>query len=423
MLRFLCVLALAVGSPLRLFAQELAPPLPSPTVPDGLGVNIHFTDARPGEMEMLAAAGFRFVRMDFGWQATERAKGEYDFSAYDRLLSALDKHRLRAVFILDYAHRLYDDGLSPHTDDGRAAFARWAAAAAKHFKGRGVLWENWNEPNIKQFWKPQPNAEDYAKLALAAAKAIHEAAPGEAVIGPATSRVDLKFLETCFKAGLLEHWAAVSVHPYRQEDPETASEDYRKLRELMARHAPQGKPLPPILSGEWGYSATWRQYDEARQGKMLPRLWLTNLAEGVPLSIWYDWKDDGPDPKEPEHHFGTVGYEYHGGRDPVYDPKAAYKAAKTLTAALAGFRFAERVPVGTPDDYVLRFKKEQDVRVVAWTRSREPKRITVPGVKAGTYSATGHAGESLPGVEATAEGLALELTDAPRYYAPRDGAR
>src|SRR5689334_19673408 len=147
-------------------AADRALPRPG-VVPDGLGVNIHFTDPRPGEMEMLAAAGFRFVRMDFGWQATERAKGEYDFAPYERLLSSLDKHHIRAVFILYYSHRLYDDGLSPHTDDGRAAFARWAAAAAKHFQGRGVLWEIWNEPNIKQFWKPQPSAEDYAKLALA----------------------------------------------------------------------------------------------------------------------------------------------------------------------------------------------------------------------------------------------------------------
>jgi hypothetical protein len=423
MRRSLSVVAVIVAFPLGLFAAEPTTALPSPVIPDGLGVNIHFTDARPGEMEMLAAGGFRFVRMDFGWQATERAKGEYDFSAYDRLLSSLDKHHIRAVFILDYAHRLYDGGLSPHSDDGRAAFARWAAAAAKHFKGRGVLWEVWNEPNIKQFWKPQPNAEDYAKLALAAAKAIHEAAPGEAVIGPATSRVDLKFLETCFKAGLLEHWAAVSVHPYRQEDPETAGEDYGKLRELMARDAPNGRPLPPVLSGEWGYSATWRRYDEARQGKMLPRQWLTNLSDGVPLSIWYDWKDDGPDPKEPEHHFGTVGYEYHAGREPVYDPKPAYKAAQTLTKSLGGFRFEDRVPVGAPDDYVLRFRKDQEVRLVAWTRAAEPRRITVPGVKPGPYSATGHTGEALPEARATAGGLTLELTDAPRYFATRAGAR
>jgi len=47
--------------------------------------------------------------MDFGWEATEKKKGEYDFSAYDRLVAALDKFKIRAVFILDYGNPLYAD--------------------------------------------------------------------------------------------------------------------------------------------------------------------------------------------------------------------------------------------------------------------------------------------------------------------------
>src|SRR3954466_11676949 len=87
-----------------------APGLPAPgVVPAGLGVNIHFTDPRPGEMEMLAAADFRFARMDFPWGRTEPQRAEYDFAAYERLLAALDRHGIRAVFILDYSNRLYDD--------------------------------------------------------------------------------------------------------------------------------------------------------------------------------------------------------------------------------------------------------------------------------------------------------------------------
>src|SRR5215831_6602849 len=61
----------------------------TPTVPDALGVNIHFTDPRRGEMKMLSEGGFRWVRMDFSWSRTEKTKGEYDFAPYDRLLSAL----------------------------------------------------------------------------------------------------------------------------------------------------------------------------------------------------------------------------------------------------------------------------------------------------------------------------------------------
>ncbi len=192
--------------------------LPSLVVPDGLGVNIHFTDPGAGEMEMLAGAGFRWVRMDFAWDATEREKCRYDFSAYDRLLATLDAYKIRAVLIFDYSNRHYDGGLSPASDEGRTAFARWAAAAARHFRNRGVLWEMYNEPNIG-FWKPKPDAMQYVKLALAVGKALHEAEPGELFIGPASSEIALPFLEECFKGGLLDYWSAVSVHPYRQSGP------------------------------------------------------------------------------------------------------------------------------------------------------------------------------------------------------------
>jgi polysaccharide biosynthesis protein PslG len=105
-------------------------------------------------------------------------------------------------------------------------------AALKHFQGHALLWEMWNEPNIKQFWMPAPNAVDYSKLAIEVGKAIRSAAPQERYIGPATSRIDMPFLEVCFKAGLLKYWDAVSVHPYRRakQDPESTAEEYAKLR-------------------------------------------------------------------------------------------------------------------------------------------------------------------------------------------------
>ena len=230
-------------------------------------MNIHFTDPKPGEMEMLAAAGFKWVRMDFTWAATERTKGEYDFSAYDRLAAHLDKHKLRAVFILDYGNPLYDDGLAPHTEEARAAFAKWAAAAVTHFKGKGWLWELWNEPNIAQFWKPKPDVQQYIALARAACAAIRAAAPKEAIIGPACSTIDLPFLESCMKAGLLEDWCAVSVHPYRQTAPETVEEELRSVRLLIRRYQPKDKTpgdipvisgldsLTGIKTGHWKYVA------------------------------------------------------------------------------------------------------------------------------------------------------------------------
>lgn len=296
-----------------------------PRAPE-FGVNIHFTQETPGELAMIRAAGFTWVRMDFHWGAIERKKGEYDFSAYERLAAGLERNGLKALFILDYGNGLYDGGLAPHTDEGRAAFARWAAASAKRFAGRGYLWEMWNEPNI-HFWKPKPDVTNYIALALATGRAIREAAPGEAYIGPATSLVDLKFIEPCLQAGLLAYWDAVSVHPYRQEPPMGVTNDYAKLRALIAQHAPPGRTIP-ILSGEWGYSAAWKNYDEAKQGERVTQQFTVNRAEGIPLSIWYDWHDDGRDPKEPEHHFGLVAHEKTGDAKQPYRPKPAYEAAR-----------------------------------------------------------------------------------------------
>jgi len=360
--------------------------LPAPTVPGGLGVNIHFTDPRPGEMAMLAGAGFRWVRMDFTWAGTERKRGEYDFRAYERLLDALAAHKMRALFILDYSNKLYEPKQSVTTEAGRRAFANWAAAAAKHFKGRGILWEIWNEPNIVNFWKPKPKVEDYAALALAASQAIRQAAPDEKIIGPATSTVDLAFLEGCFKAGLLECWDAVSVHPYRQSAPETVVADYERLSRLIARYAPRNKEIP-ILSGEWGYSATWKGFDPDRQGKLLARQLLVNLSQDIPLSIWYDWHDDGRDPKEPEHHFGIVGFDYHEGRTPVYDAKSAYRAAQTLATTLAGYRYSKRLALASPQDFALRFVRgKQSSKLAVWTTAAKAHEIRLPS-NAGVFDA------------------------------------
>ena len=413
------------------------PSLPPPVIPECLGVNIHFTDPKPGEMEMLAAAGFKWVRMDFAWAATERAKGEYDFAAYDRLVAHLDKHQLRALFILDYGNPLYDDGLPPRTDESRTAFAAWAAAAVSHFAGKGYLWEMWNEPNLAQFWKPKPDVQQYIALAKITAAALKKAAPDEAFIGPATSTIDLSFLEACCQAGLLESWAGVSVHPYRQTAPETAEEELRSVRLLIRKYAPKDKAPGdiPVISGEWGYSSAWKDFDEEKQAKYAARQLLNNIANDVALSIWYDWRDDGTDPKEAEHHFGLVHHEYHEGRNPVYDPKPAYQVVKTLTQQLAGMRFNKRlIPDLARQSGVLDlFTSEGEIRVAAWTRQTTappptpqhsaafqlPLRdeVLLP-ISPGSIESIDIVGKRQIAHQATMEGLRFELTDKVEYLRP-----
>jgi len=383
--------------------------------PRGIGVNIHFTDAQPGEMKMIADAGFRWVRMDFKWDLTEPERGRYDFSPYDRLMKELDSHGIRALFILDYGNPHYTVDKAVRTEEARQAFARWAVAAAKHFQGRGIIWEMFNEPNVPMFWPPKPNADEYIALALIVGRSFRAAVPNEKLIGPATSGLDFDFIEACFKAGLLEYWSAVSVHPYRQGNPEIAAAEYCLLREMIEQYRPRSRTASiPIISGEWGYSAVWRGMTEEKQARVLARELLTNVANGIPLSIWYDWQDDGADASEPEHHFGLVRHAYRAGRTPVYEPKPAYHAAKAFNDFFSGYVFEKRLTIGSDEDFVLVFSNGRDRRIAAWTTSSRVQRIEVP-LGNGTFVMRKHTGENVRTVIATNSSATVEISSAPIY--------
>jgi polysaccharide biosynthesis protein PslG len=406
--------------------------IPEPVLPAGVGVNIHFVTGQEKDLDLIKAAGFKFVRMDFHWEGIEKRKGEYDWAGYEELLANLDKRGLRAVLILDYSHHFYEEAVTnPNPLDGKArrttasprhpesiaAFARWAAASAKHFQGRHVLWEIWNEPNIS-FWSPKPDAQEYAALALATAKSVREADPQATIIGPASSTFPWEFLETFLKSGVLEYLDAVSVHPYRspKNPPETAAADYQKLRAMIERYAPAPKKNKlPILSGEWGYSTFKRGVSLETQAAYAVRQQLSNLLNGVPLSIWYDWKNDGEDPNENEHNFGTVL--------PDLTPKPAYIAIRTLTHELSGYRIARQIRQPGEKDYVLVCEGSGGPdKLVAWTLD-EPHAlelaISLMGRKRLTATA-GNGAQITPKVESGK--LVLDLVAAPQYVTLRGAA-
>jgi hypothetical protein len=391
-------------------SRVLAAPFPTELkVPDTVGVNIHFVTAQPGEMEMLTAAGFRWVRMDCDWAEIEKTKGHYDFSAFDKLVPLCESNHVRLMAIFDYASPFYDGNVSPHTDEGIAAFVNWSVATVKHFKGHHILWEMYNEPN--GFWKPHPDVNAYIKLALAVGKAIKAAAPEELFCGPALSGTDSAWLEPCFKSGLLEYWDAVTVHPYGDEPPESRATHYQGVRALLERYSPKGKSIP-LLSGEWGYTAA--RVSREMQGKLLARQILFNLASNIPLSIWYDWRDDGPDPKDGEQNFGLVANAYHKEQTPVLEPKPAYLAAKTLTSELDGFTFSKRVALPESKDFVLLFSKGPEVRAAVWTTSNKAHAVTIPWHK-GNVSVVDWTGHKLPDIQSDEKSVTIELSDGARY--------
>lgn len=381
--------------------------LPGKILPEGFGVNIHFR-GQPSDLDMIAEAGFSLVRMDLTWAVIEHTKGIYEFEklGYDSLTEGCAKRGIRLLYIIDYSNSLYEKGRSVRTQAGREAFAAFAEAAAERYAGKGILWEIWNEPNIKHFWDPQPSVKDYCKLVQLTAPRIKNTDPNSLVVAGATSQIPFEWLEECFKQGLLEWIDVLSVHPYRSQPPETVIEDYTELKRLVERYVPQGKQIP-IISGEWGYSnLNWDQtrLSEQEQAEYLARMFLINLHQGIDVSIWYDWKNDGRNPNEREHQFGLVRHDC--------NPKAAYLAAKVLCSTLAGYRFDERLDLGNDEDFAFRFTNGEKEAIAFWT-TEDKHNVTLP-VEPGEVTLVGLYGGKVI-INYKSQNLKLRVMKSPQY--------
>ena len=351
-------------------------------ISDLIGVNIHFIEPDIRQLNKAVAAGFGFVRMDLFWPEVERQKGVYDFSGYDRLMAALEARGLGALFILGYANPLYyggpgefDDKWGPSTAASRNAYARFAAEAAQHFKDKNIMLEIWNESNIPMFWHPEPNAKDYQKLAAAALKAIKKAAPEVPVLIGATSGCDAPFLDTVLRSKQLKNMDAVTIHPYRMNDPESFYQEYLVVDRVVMKRT--GRSDVPVYSGEWGYSSTWYggRTSKAwkRQANYAIRIILTNILCGVKKTVYYDLMDDGNDPKDKEHNFGLVKYRTLGN-------KKAFNAIKALKDLLPD-EYCEAAPINTHHHsvYGILFRGSQKSLAALWTIRPAPgQMIEIP---------------------------------------------
>lgn len=344
----------------KIATTSVKDPFPN-TLTEGLGVCIH-----PGlskqEIQSIADAGIKIVRMDLFWSKVETQKGKYDFknSGYDELNSSLKEKGIKPYFILDYSNKLYD---SINTEEGRKAFSRFAKAAAKRYGGQSTIWEIWNEPNLEKFWSPQPNYKEYALLLKETAPIIKKYDKSGIVVAPALAGINgdsLWWLKKVLDERTINEIDAVSVHPYRLGNPETAINDYQKLKELISQYTDKNIP---IVSGEWGYTTgkqDGQQLTEIKQAEYLTRIVFVNAIEKIPISMWYDLKNDGTNPDEKEHNFGLLSYDS--------EPKLPYLAIQVLSKTLKGYKFVERIKAESPNDYILKFKNNKGRELLTyWT--------------------------------------------------------
>lgn len=286
-----------------------------------LGVNIHSIKDWHKELTMIHEAGFKTVRLDGAWASVERARGEYDWSKLDYATNQLRRHRLRPLIILAYSNPIYETQLghdaskvaAPATSNSRLAYARWAARLAQRYSSALPILELWNEPNLTRFWLPTPSPLDYISLAGVACPAIKRVSPKTIIVGPGlanapeTPLLTSTFLDKLSTSSASNCLTAISVHPYLHRRQVNDGPNWW-LALKQHYKAISGKQ-PEFISSESGISTYSNRINPEEQAEYLVKMFVGNAASNIPLSVWYDWRDDGEKLDDPEHHFGLLSFE------------------------------------------------------------------------------------------------------------------
>jgi len=320
------------------------------------GVMTHFAKGWPTDViPLIEMAGIHRVRDEQPWRKIERNRGSYTFpAAFTTYMETLKSHDIDPLLVLAFSNPLYDDDKTPYSDEGRQAFAAYAAAVAKRYGNEVSALEVWNEYNGS--FCDGPCASDrpryYADMLKQTYSALKASDSTVTVVGAAAVPIPIDFFRGLFRAGVLSNLDAIVIHPYRKT-PEGVEDKIAELRTLMVKYGKE----KPIWATEYGDLADMKKSrdDVARY---LVRMTTLLLSANVERVYWYLLKD--------YQDFSGLGL-VRSGDDPMgrYVANPAYVAYATLIHELDGARFVRREQAPSTARVYLFSNGKMDIRV-AW---------------------------------------------------------
>lgn len=250
-----------------------------------LGIATHFGQGWSlGLITSASLLGADFLRDTPHWDLAEKQPGVIAFEG-GRLthFDAMDQQGLPALFVSARPNPLYDNGDTPHSAEGLAAYGRFAAATVARFPSVWAV-EVGNEVNAQNFIKgPVANAP-YAQRHLfhgtmvdAVAAAISQSNAGDIeIIGGAMHSIPVGFARRMFASGAINRADAVAIHPYTSP-PEHVGGHIDMLRAAM------GPRRWEIDATEFGQD----KLSNERTGWYLTRMTASLAAAGVRSAGWY----------------------------------------------------------------------------------------------------------------------------------------
>ncbi len=327
--------------------------------------------------DKLARIGVKWVRLQSGWQRTERVRGVYDFSWLDSIVDRLRSLGMIPWICLCYGNELYNKeaetvfgavGVPPiFNDDQKTGWRNYVTALVSRYRGKVWLYEVWNEPDGKWCWKHGVNATELGQFTIDTANAVKAADPAAKVAGPALAK-DQAFLSLALSTGMADVIDAVTYHAYMPQEA-----DLIQHTRAMRSVCDLWNPSLELIQGESGTQSrsdgagALRQgeWDEKKQAKYLLRHLVTDLSFDVRFTSWFSALDmiealNGTVGDRASYldygYFGVLGADFDedGRATGSYTPKPSYYALSNLASLFAD--------AGEPDTLSAVFRPEAKTR-------------------------------------------------------------
>ena len=324
--------------------------------------------------DKVAALGVKWIRLQSGWQKTEKEEGIYDFAWLDSQVDELLKRGLKPWLCLCYGNILYDElakqyqgavGCPPiRTEKAYNAWLKYVEETVKHFKGRIEYYEVWNEAEGGWTWRPEPDTREYAEFCIKTGKVIKSADENAKVITGSHYQDSMQFFNDEFAYGTLEVSDAVTYHAYNY-DESLSMQRVKALNALIKAYGGHAE----VIQGESGSQSKtggngalfWIRTNQNMQTKQILRHTLADLLTGVKFTSVFSCVDmaENLDAKEGEPittcgYFGLLGADFDnktGNLIGDYYEKPSYYAFQNLCAIFNENVESEYIPViFTPED-------------------------------------------------------------------------
>ena len=221
-------------------------------------------------------------RDEMFWSGIEDANGRFVFdnprTRYPDVIEDLGKD---LMFIVNNGHPSYDDGYSPISSQGVAAFANYAQRLVLEYPAITTL-EIGNEMNSETFatgpgWSEDlpTRAASYARLAKATAAAVRAAKPEVRILGGAAHSIPLAWFREVFSRNLDGVFDALVIHPYT-----VPPEQLARQVDLLHNLVPETRDLPLSVT-EFG------EDEETAAPAYLMKFYCQMALSGVETAVWY----------------------------------------------------------------------------------------------------------------------------------------